>query len=71
MVDFLSTTHKLTLQLKGKKCKKNSTSCGMKPTFILKKKEKTKKTKKEKEEQPTHDVAVQSRPMAGLDLAGH
>jgi hypothetical protein len=43
----------------------------MKPTFILKKKEKRKKTKKEKEEQPTHDVAVQSRPMAGLDLAGH
>ena len=40
----------------------------MRSTSILKKKE---KRKKEKEARPTHGAAVQSRPIDGLDLAGH
>jgi hypothetical protein len=82
MEGFLSTTHKLTPQLKGEKCgkkkkkkkkKKKNSTCSMRPTSILKKKEKRKKRKKEKEEGSTANprFAVQSQPMAGLDLAGH
>jgi hypothetical protein len=57
MVCFLPTTHELTPQLKGEKCKKKKKLYILhhETTSILKKKEKRKKRKKEKEEGSTAD----------------